>query len=506
VTPVTTPQGAASSRRVHTDTLVNLAGFAIPVVASLITVPWYLSAVGEERYGVLVIVWVMLGYFGVFDLGLGRATTHRIAQAADDRERATTVFWTATSLNAVMGIVGGAVLLPIAYVLIERVFKFPVALKQEVVSSLPWLAAAVPLLTISSVFSGALQGRGRFVPVNAVSSLYGVLSQVVPLTVALVHGPSLVWLIASATIVQLSTTLLGLLACFRWVTDVRPRIDRSLVRGLFGFGAWISVTGLFAPLVAIVDRMAVGATLGAAGVTRYSIPFNLAARLWIIPGSLGRSIFPRLAAMGRREAESFAQDAFASLFVLWTPIVIAAVLFVEPFLDVWIGSQLGPSAPRIAAIILVGVWLEGLGFVPSGFLQAQGRPDLPAKLHLLEVVPFLAVLWVGLKVGGVEGGALAWTIRSVADTAIVAALSRIRWRLGADVRTGTVLLALAFGVAMVFPGATMLRVGADAVLVLATAAWGLAAMPETLRSRVATSLRGLAPLGRPRQPVDDSPA
>src|SRR5579884_1140640 len=99
-------------------TLFNLAGYTLPIVVSLATVPRYLHLVGQARYGVLLIVWIMLGYFGVFDLGLGRATTHELAKSTTARERSH-VFWTATALNGVMGVAGGLLLMPIAYLLVQ---------------------------------------------------------------------------------------------------------------------------------------------------------------------------------------------------------------------------------------------------------------------------------------------------------------------------------------------------------------------------------------------------
>jgi O-antigen/teichoic acid export membrane protein len=465
--------------------MVNLGGFVVPIAVSIVTVPIYLKLVGQERYGVLVIVWIMLGYFGVFDLGLGRATTHQVAQALGDQPRTNAVFWTATGLNAVLGTIGGAILIPVGYLLMQHAFKFPGELKHEVIYSLPWLALSVPLTTVSSVFTGALQGRERFVPVNVLISVYGILFQVVPLVVAEIRGPNLVWLIASAAIVQLATTCLGFLACLRWIADARPTVDRRLIRSLFAFGGWVSVSGLVSPLLTIVDRLVVGATLGAGGVTRYSVPFNLAIRLWIIPNSVARTIFPRLAALGRTAAEEVAKEAVQGLFLMLTPIVIVALLLVEPFIQVWIGSQLGRSAPAVAAILLLGVWANGLAYVPYAFLQAQGRPDVPAKLHIVEVLPFLAILWVGLKVAGVEGGALAWTVRAMGDSILLAWASKIRWRVGDGVVAGCILLLLAFATAMLLRGSSPPRIIADVLLLGATAVWILSVIPPSVRRALA---------------------
>jgi O-antigen/teichoic acid export membrane protein len=64
-----------SGRLLAKNTLWNLLGSGAPLLVAFFAIPKLIAGLGMARFGVLTLAWVVIGYFSLFDLGLGRALT-----------------------------------------------------------------------------------------------------------------------------------------------------------------------------------------------------------------------------------------------------------------------------------------------------------------------------------------------------------------------------------------------------------------------------------------------
>ncbi len=455
------------------NTLINLSGYLAPILVSLVTVPLYLDQIGQARYGVLALAWLLLGYFGVFDLGLGRAVANRIARLNDGPyDRRPDLLWTALTLNLLLGVVGGAFLFGAGHLFAGELLGLPADLRAETLAGLPWLAGAVPFLTVGLVLAGALEGCERFIAVNIVGLVATLAFQLAPLAVAYTVGSDLRWLLAAAAVAPFASTLLAFLLTLSVLGPLgSPRFDRESVPSLVRYGGWVTVTGVISPLLTILDRFVIGAISGARAVTHYTVPYNLVTRLIVLPMSLARTLFPRFSRLGQDEGRALGGDSLVGIAMVMTPLVVLALVLAEPFLRLWVGENFAGKSAPVAAVLLAGVWINTLNFVPYVFLQATGRPDLPAKFHAVELPFYVGGLWLALSAGGITGAATAWTVRVLFDGLLLGFASRLyRDRLVALGPPAVVVVLASAGALTIFDR-TAWRISAGAVLVAAAAAW-----------------------------------
>jgi O-antigen/teichoic acid export membrane protein len=407
---------------VRRHTTYNVLGAALPFAVSLLTVPAYLHQVGEARFGILSIVWLLLGYFGLFDLGLGMATAQRIAARHNEgRGAQARIFWTALLTNLALGVLGGLLAWPAATYYFGHSLKVDEALRAEMISAIPWLILAVPVATVTGVASGALQGLHRFARLNIISVIGAVLFQLVPLAAALFWSPALTVVLPVSLAMQGVTLALLGFECHRaLLRGESASYDRSELRVLFRFGFWVTVSAFFTPFVTMVDRFILGAYISAASVSVYAVPFNLGQRLCILGNSAGVALFPRFSSAGKEEALRLGAESERMIAAIMLVTTVSAIFLVGPFLSVWIGHDFARRATGVGQIIMVGVWLEAVSRVPLYGLRGQSRPEAIAWIDLIQLVPFWIALYFLITNFGVEGVAVAYVLRCLMNYFLLA--------------------------------------------------------------------------------------
>lgn len=404
------------------NTLWNVGGNVLPLVLGAITIPLLIPRLGLERFGVLTLLWTIIGYFSLFDFGLGRAITQQVASSLGGQKPSEIpqTIKAGLEFTVLTGLLGTVVLVAGAYPLSHYGMGISTDLHQEVFVSLIIAAIGIPLATLSNGLRGALEGYERFQASNVARMLLGTSIFLFPMFAVLLHGNSLVtvtwWLVGAR-----------LLSCllFAWLVAKLPsgqfwraKILANTRKRLFSFGAWMAVTNLVSPLLVSADRFFISYFLGAGMVAYYTVPFEFLVRLLILPGALGASLLPNLA-RGRltdsaRVDEAFAKSVKIVALAMFVLCLVAAIL-AYPLMDIFISNDFASKSWLLAAILSVGVLVNGVAYLPYTALHAHGKAKPTGMLHLVEIVFYIPVLLAFIHWQGLTGAALAWTLRVTCD-------------------------------------------------------------------------------------------
>lgn len=395
----------------------NFVGNGAPLLVALLTIPAIVHGLGTERFGALTIAWVVMGYFGLFDLGLGRATTRAVAESIErgERDRLPGVIATSTGAHMALGLTGGLTLALLTSWVAGTVLNMPAALRAEVNTAFYFLALSVPVIVVTSAPRGVLEALGRFDLVNAIKTPASIATYLIPLIV-LQWTTALGTIVLAIAVVRVVVLVAYSILCLREIPISlhSARIDVPFARGLFRYGWWLMVPSMLAPAIASADRFIIGSVVSLSAVAWYATPYEIVSRLWILSGSVLAVLFPAFSAIGAARSEELravSYRAVRSLTVLGTLPVLIMIAFADVLLEAWLGRMFAMESAPAARILAIGMLISVVAQVPFTTLQSVGYARSAAWI-LLGVLPFYAMAgYFGATRWGIAGVAAAWSGR-----------------------------------------------------------------------------------------------
>jgi O-antigen/teichoic acid export membrane protein len=169
------------------------------------------------------------------------------------------------------------------------------------------------------------------------------------------------------------------------------------------------------------------------------------------------------------------------LAALLFPVCAVLVAFGPAILGFWLGSSFADAAGTALRILSAGIFLAGLAILPLALLYGSGRPDLPAKINLIQVALHIPVTVLLTRTLGITGAALSvtilraedlifyeWAARRAIGRAVPDAMERERT---AGLWVSAIGLSLSFGVATWLPPGSRILAAGIGLIGLAVYAW-----------------------------------
>jgi O-antigen/teichoic acid export membrane protein len=353
------------------------------------------------------------------------------------------------------------------------------------------LAASIPLVMLTTGYSGVLSASQQFRDQNLLRAAMGVASYVGPLLVALWLNrldALVAFILVMRSIATVAHAQLARRSCNYAFVPLLP--DAPSTRELFSLGGWVWVSSVVGPILSYLDRLLLGALVPVRLVAFYATPFDLVSRSSVLPYSMMSALFPAAAAVepGSEAARNLMLSSLRQLYVLMLPVVFFLIVMARPGLQLWLGGEFAERGTQVLQLLALGVFFNALAQSPATLIQAAGQPRVMALLHLAEVPVFVATLYVLTMRWGIVGTAVAACLRNSVDALAVLLLAARDLAPGAIPWRSALLpiaVAVAMGLLALFPST-----GAGTIIVLvvglfgfATYAWLMVLMP-TERQRL----------------------
>jgi O-antigen/teichoic acid export membrane protein len=415
------------------NSLLNFTSQIIVFFVALLCVPYIINALGGERFGLLSILWLFVGYFNFLDLGIGQATVKFLAEHIAQGDRGVAARTARASLKgaSLLSFLGAIIIVGISFVGIEHFINVSPRLHVEATLGLRWFAMCLPAVFIQGVLRSIPMAFNRFDLVNSLQVSSGLLQWAGTAAVLFFNGTFLS-VIVLTVVTRYLVTGLSLLVAFRLLPELyhnHPRSERVRLGHLLRFGSWMSVSLALGPLITFLERLFIGNILTLSWVTYFVVPNDAVMKLVVFPLSITTALFPYMSGgwSANEHKEPIKLNYHRSIkyvFIIMLPITVIGVLFGHEILSLWLGSEFGEKSAFVLGLFSIGILLHALSQLPNTAVGSLGRPDLTAKLLLCELLPYLILCFFLTSNFGINGTATAWLLRIATETTFLFIVAR----------------------------------------------------------------------------------
>lgn len=422
-------------RRVLRGMRLNLLGQGATVAVTLLVTPRLVAAWGEEGYGLYTLIWPLISYVTLLNLGavgaVQRFSAHLSAPGQAGRlsallRRAGLFLAAATGLGALGLLLGRAWL-------VERLFDVPAGLAAEAAALFAWTAAGAVPHTLLVFGSSVLYGRQRFGAHAALMTLQtGGLGVLAALLVAAGRG---LWEVGAAFLLLETVLAAAALWLARGPLGVPPRPAPGDLRDFADF-SWRGAIGQALWVLTFHgDRLFIGRVLPVAQLGFYGAAAGIAQKLGVLTAAVSSIAYPILTELhGAGEEERlrrFYLKATELALYLSLPATILAFALAPQFLTLWLGEPFSRFGAWPLRLLILGNLAYGAHLLPNNVASGKGHPHWAGVAQAAKGVVLLA-LWAALiprwglvgAAGGLAGAEAA------ASAAFLAHVHRRLLRLG----------------------------------------------------------------------------
>ncbi len=398
-----------------------LFGFVAHVgvaIIGMLAIPFYLSLMGAEAYGLVGFYFILQGWMLLFDMGLGPALGRQLSRyraGALSADEAASLFGMAEAVFLIGGLTAGVVFY-FSMGWVARHWLGPSRLPADQVNVALRLAGLLLVLRwLAGVYQTALVGLERQIAVNVVA-LVGAVARNGGAVAALIlvsHSPTMffgVW--ASVTLLEVIANRLLLLremprARIQW----RP--GWRLLTREFSFAMGLTFSMAINFTIGQADKATLSHTLplGAFGI--FTLVVSICAGITVVVPPMVQSFQPRLTTLlaQNRRAEFVDVYRLSISLIIVAAAGVAGTIAARPELVVyaWTGDrEIARSLAPTLTFFAIGSGISSFLFLPYVLQFSQGL----IRLHLIGNLLFAAIwvpaaVWASLIFGTVGAG-IVW--------------------------------------------------------------------------------------------------
>ncbi len=388
----------------------------VNVVVGIFLSPFILHRLGDEAFGLWILIFSVTGYYGLFDLGIRSSIVRYVAKysATDEHDELNRLVNTAMFSYSGIGLAAMLITL-IATYYVNSIFRIPA----EFVATARWLlfmvGISVSLGFPLGVFSGILEGLQRFYLLNFVN-VSSTLLRAMLIVVALRRGGGLLTVAFITVSLPLVNGFVNAGAVFRHLQlRLGPNyVSRSSLRSIASYSGTTFLIIIAGRLRFKTDAVVIGTFISAAAITYFTIGSRLVDYASEVVSSLAQIFVP----MSSQSQAKGDLDGLRKIFVLGNracafiifPITAVFTVLGKSLIEAWVGPKYVATSYPVMLILLYPTTLMLAQSASGRTLWGMAKHRTWAWVVLAEGVANLILSVILVRPYGILGDAIGTAI------------------------------------------------------------------------------------------------
>jgi O-antigen/teichoic acid export membrane protein len=407
--------------------LANWSNLALSILSVFILYPFCIRTLGDEQYGVWLLISSATGYFSLLQMGVPLANVRFISKyhAQKDYEKASQVISTNFCFFSIIAFLILAVGTGLSLAL-DKLFHIPENLIAVARIAMIIATLDIALRFVFEAFEGTFHAMQDFISFNFIKNTL-IIVRVAATLLLLIHKNGLI-IIASILLVITFLQSIIFFCYIRWKYSFLEIHKKHVVKSVFseviGFSAYILVFNLASRISFQTDSLVIGSVISVSAIVWFNIGSNLLLYLTQLVGGISSTIMPKISkldALGLSHSISKSYSHYSRLVMLFLlPICLSLWLYGGDFISLWVGEQYREPSGITLSILTIGYlpYLVQNG-VAFPILIGTSKMKFPTLLMCAAGVANLGLsIWWG-KIYGIYGVAWGTTIPTLLLTASI---------------------------------------------------------------------------------------
>jgi O-antigen/teichoic acid export membrane protein len=416
-----------ASSRIIGNVLMNWLAFGTTILAGFLMSPFLVRHLGDNVYGVWILIGSLAGYLGVLDFGVTPSTVKYVAEyrALRDQEAMNRVLSGALVIFTAAGCISLVTSIVVA-VSFNRVFDSPLA--GRTAAAVVVLAGVNLAVTFpASVFVGVVRGYQRYDTDSAITSVSIVLRSLV-IVWLIMDGKGILALAAVTFIFDIARLILLIRIAYRLNPAIRIQrkyVERRELHRVFRFSVYAFLIVVSRQMIFFTDSIVIGFFLSTAMITFYFIASRLVLYLRMLITEMVGVLMPTTSDLGaRNDHEAIARLlTISTKYMLLIALPVGAVFLTlgRNFIELWMGPGYSQSFP-VLVILTIAMLVHFMEMPAHTVLLGLSKHRVVAFFTVIQGLLNVALSIVLVRRLGVVGVALGTMIPMILITGVALAI------------------------------------------------------------------------------------